>query len=199
MSELFLKAVEQRRTVRVVEKDSPISDERIIEVVSRVVKHSPTAFNSQSSTVAILFGEQHDTFWQMTKDILKSNVSREQFELTEKKLNGFQSGYGTVLFFDDEEITNAYEKEKPKFKGKFTAWSEQSSGMQQVAVWTALEQEGLAASIQHYNPIVDEKMKEKWDIPIKWRLIAQMPFGIAAENPVEKSFLPIEERVKVFR
>ncbi|KMK76898.1 nitroreductase family protein [Alkalihalobacillus pseudalcaliphilus] len=199
MSSYFLDSLEQRRTIRIVRNETPISNEKITEIVSKVVKHSPTAFHSQSSTVAILFEEQHKQFWQGVKDLLQEKLSTEQFEVTNKKLSGFQSGYGTILFFDDEAITSTYEKDKPQFKGKFEAWTEQSSGMQQFAVWTALAEQGLAASIQHYNPIVDDLLKEQWDIPASWRLIAQMPFGMAGQEPVQKSFLPIEERVKVFK
>lgn len=49
--------------------------------------------------------------------------------------------------------------------------------MLQLFVWTALENEGLDASLQHYNPIIDEEVKKQWNIPESWKLIVQMPFG----------------------
>lgn len=71
--------------------------------------------------------------------------------------------------------------------------------MLQLVVWTALENEGLGASLQHYNPIIDEEVKKQWNIPESWKLIAQMPFGKPASEPKEKQFQPLEERVKVFK
>lgn len=71
--------------------------------------------------------------------------------------------------------------------------------MLQFAVWTLLELEGLGASLQHYNPLIDEAVKAEWNMPEGWRLIAQMPFGNPTAEPGEKDFQPIEERVKVFK
>ncbi|KAB0669061.1 nitroreductase [Oryzomonas sagensis] len=62
--------------------------------------------------------------------------------------------------------------------------------MLQFAVWAALEQEGFGASLQHDNPVSDEAVKEVWEIPGTWKLIAQMPFGKPVAQPAEKEFNP---------
>jgi len=64
-------------------------------------------------------------------------------------------------------------------------------------VWTALENEGLGCSLQHYNPLIDQQISRTWDVPGEWRLRAQMPFGGPAGQPGEKQFKPLEERVFV--
>lgn len=69
--------------------------------------------------------------------------------------------------------------------------------MLQFVIWTALENEGLGASVQHYNPLIDEKVKTSWIIPQSWKLIAQMPFGKPTAPAGEKEFKPLEERIKV--
>ncbi|MNU09462.1 hypothetical protein D3C72_2560420 [compost metagenome] len=66
-------------------------------------------------------------------------------------------------------------------------------------MWTALEEEGLGASLQHYNPLIDEHVKNEWKLPENWKLIAQMPFGAPTFEPGDKEFQPIEERVKSFK
>ena len=71
--------------------------------------------------------------------------------------------------------------------------------MLQFAVWTLLEEAGLGASLQHYNPLIDEAVKRVWQIPDSWQLLAQMPFGAPAGAPGEKAFEPLERRVKVYR
>jgi len=39
-----------------------------------------------------------------------------------------------------------------------------------------LEDAGLGASLQHYNPLIDQETAETWDINPDWKLLAQMPF-----------------------
>jgi predicted oxidoreductase (fatty acid repression mutant protein) len=84
------------------------------------------------------------------------------------------------------------------YKDNFPVWSLQSSGMLQFTIWTALEDAGLGASLQHYNPLIDDQVKSLWKLPDKWKLLAQMPFGKPLAAPSEKEFLPLEGRVKVF-
>jgi predicted oxidoreductase (fatty acid repression mutant protein) len=69
--------------------------------------------------------------------------------------------------------------------------------MVEFAVWTALAVEGIGASLQHYNPIVDEAVRGAWNLSSSWKLLAQMPFGSIDVPPGEKEFLPIQERVFV--
>ena len=52
----------------------------------------------------------------------------------------------------------------------------------------------IGASLQHYNPIVDEATASEFDIPKTWKLIAQMPFGDVREEAKEKEIKPIEDR-----
>ncbi len=77
-------------------------------------------------------------------------------------------------------------------------WSEQGLGGAQFSVWTTLASNNIGANIQHYNPIIDDQVKEAFDIPENWVLRAQMPFG-SVENPAgDKDFLDDSTRFKVF-
>ena len=71
--------------------------------------------------------------------------------------------------------------------------------MLQFAFWTGLEVEGGGATLQHYNPVIDEAVKAAWDIPANWKLIAQMPFGKPVSAPAPKGFQPLEERIKLYK
>jgi len=44
----------------------------------------------------VLLKKEHETFWEMVKEVLKPQVPEEQFPKTEQKLDGFKAGYGTV-------------------------------------------------------------------------------------------------------
>ena len=65
-------------------------------------------------------------------------------------------------------------------------WSHQGNAMLQHTVWMLLSAEGIGASLQHYNPIVNTKLKATWNIPAEWSLVGQMPFGEPNEQPAEK-------------
>ena len=200
MESNFFDAVKRRRTRYSISKDSVISEERIQEIVSEAVKHSPSAFNSQSARVVVLFGEQHDRLWDIVKAELKKIMPPEGFGATEEKINGaFRSGYGTVMFFEDQSVVEGLQKQFPLYKDAFPVFSLNSAGMLQYVVWTALAEQGIGASLQHYNPVIDEAVRVAWDLPTSWKLSAQMPFGKPIADPVEKTFQPIESRVKVFK
>jgi len=200
MTNNFNEAVKERRTYYGIGKEKVVSEERIEEIIKNSIKYSPTAYNSQGSRAVVLFGEAHNKLWDITRETLRKIVSPEVFRSsTEVKINSFQSGYGTVLFFEDDTVIESYQKQYTLYKDNFPVWAQQSNGMLQYVVWTSLEDEGLGASIQHYNPLIDNEVKTKWEIPNNWRLIAQMPFGNRTAKPNEKQHRPIEERFKVFK
>ncbi|ASR47835.1 nitroreductase family protein [Paenibacillus kribbensis] len=200
MSKDFFTALKERRSYYGISKEQVISDQKIQEIVEEAVKYTPTSFNSQTSRAVVLLGEQHDKLWNITEDILREVVgNEEQFKSTAEKMNGFRSGYGTVLFFEDNNVVAGLQQQFEAYADNFPIWSNQSNGMLQLVVWTALEQEGLGASLQHYNPLIDEKVKNEWNIPEHWKLIAEMPFGKPTFQPGDKEFQPVEERVKTFK
>jgi predicted oxidoreductase (fatty acid repression mutant protein) len=195
----FFSAVLGRRSYYAIGGDSPVSDERIAEIVRFAVKHAPSAFNSQSGRAALLLGGEHGALWDIVLDTLSKIVSPDKFLNTREKIASFKAGQGTVLFFEDQAVVEEMQREYANYKDNFPPWSLQSSGMLQFVVWTALEAEGLGASLQHYNPLIDGAVKARWNFPESWRLLSQMPFGAPLEPPGEKDFLPLEERVKVYR
>lgn len=198
MSE-FLNVLKKRRSIYGISKESVISDDKIEEIVKEAVLHTPSAFNSQSARVVVLFDEQHDKLWDITKEILRAQVPAENFGSTEQKMDSFKSGHGTVLFFEDQSVIEGLQKQFAMYADNFPIWSQQSNGMLQIVVWTALSEAGLGATLQHYNPLIDEKVTAEWNIPASWKLIAQMPFGKPVAAPGEKEYAPIDNRLKMFK
>lgn len=195
----FLDAVKKRRSVYGISKDIKVSDARIEEIIGEAVLHTPSSFNSQSARVVVLFGEQHDKFWDITKETLRKVVPADSFAPTEEKMAAFRSGSGTVLFYEDQTVIEGLQQQFAAYAENFPVWSQQSNGMLQYVVWTALSEEGVGASLQHYNPLVDEQVAKEWNVPSNWKLIAQMPFGNIAAEPGEKQFAPLDSRLKVFK
>lgn len=199
MSKDFFTAVKERRTFYAISKETTVSNERILDIIQEAVKYTPSAFNSQSARVVVLLGDHHNKLWDFTRDVLRAIVPEAQFASTDQRINGFQSGYGTLLFFEDYKVIEGMQANYTAYQDRFPVWSHQSSGMLQFVIWSALEIEGLGASLQHYNPLIDEKVKTQWEIPESWQLIAQMPFGKPISASGDKEFQPLEERVKIFK
>ncbi len=199
MEKTFFAAIKDRRTFYGISNESVVSDERIHQIVQEAVKYTPSAFNSQSARVVILLGKQHNKLWSIVKNELKKIVPAENFAATEEKINSFASGYGSVVYFEDMATVENLQQQFPLYSDNFPIWSNQSSGMLQHVIWVALEIEGFGVSLQHYNPLIDQAVKQEWNIPEKWKLIAQMPFGKPTAAPGEKEFQPLEARVKIYR
>ena len=103
-----------------------------------------------------------------------------------------------VLFFEDEDVVTGLQMAIPAYASMFPEWSQQTNGMHASNLWIALEQEGLGANLQHYSDLIGKHVAETWGIPTGWQLKAQLVFGTPAGQPGEKTFKPLEERVKSF-
>jgi predicted oxidoreductase (fatty acid repression mutant protein) len=198
MNRNFLQAVENRRSIYAIGKEVALSEEELKAIVDHAVIHVPSSFNSQSGRVVVLSGKNHDKLWEIVRAELRKIVPEEAFASTDQKLNSFQNGFGTILFFEDQAVIQSLQEQFSLYKDNFPIWSLQSNGMLQFTIWTALEDNGLGASLQHYNPLIDEEVKSTWGLPDSWKLLAQMPFGNVLAAPDEKQFSPLENRVKVF-
>jgi predicted oxidoreductase (fatty acid repression mutant protein) len=199
MSKDFLTAVAERRSHYSIGNNAVTKDEKIIELLEHASLHAPSAYNAQSTRVVLLLGKHHEKLWTILTDIMRAKLAPEKFPRTENKIKGFMAGYGTVLFFEDQEVVEDLIQKFPSYADNFKEWSLQGAGIMEYIVWTALESEGYGASLQHYNELIEKETAKEWGFPSSWRLNAQMPFGNITEKPSEKSFLPLEGRLKIFR
>ena len=198
MTHNFMDAVRKRRSIYAIGKDKVISGKKVQELVEQALLHVPSAFNSQNGRIVLLLEKESAKFWNMVRETLRGIVPADAFAKTEEKLASFDAGWGTILFFEERKTVENLMEQFPLYKDNFPVWSLQSNGMLQFAIWTALEAEGLGASLQHYNPLVDDAVAKEWNIPKTWKLLAQMPFGSVVAPAGQKEFMPLEERLKVF-
>ncbi len=194
-------AIKDRRTYYQLQNTSPVSDEEIQSIIEHVLYYAPSAFNSQSARMVLLLGDNHTKMWEITKaELKKVSKSEEAFKVTEEKVNtSFASGYGTILFFEDKAVIKGLQSSLPTMTDKFAQWSEHSSAIVQILTWIGLESVGFGASLQHYNPLIDEAVKKEWNLNQDWELVAQMPFGTPAGDPGEKTHVLLEERLVVVK
>ena len=194
----FLDQMKQRRTIYAIGKNVLLTQDKIEEIIKEAVRNSPSAFNSQTSRVVTLYGDSHTKFWNIVRETLRKMVPEDAFEKTDAKINSFAAGYGTVLFFEDQDVVKSLQEQFALYADHFPAWSEHSSAIAQFAVWTALAEQHIGASLQHYHPVIDEEVAETFDIPKNWRLRAQLVFGSIEALAGEKTFMDDKERFKKF-
>ena len=195
----FIEQIKQRRSIYAIGKNVSQKPEQLDAVIQEAIKQSPSSFNSQSSRAVTLYGESHTKFWEIVRGTLRKMVPEENFESTSQKIDSFSAGYGTVLFYEDQDVIKDLQDQFPLYADNFPVWSEHSSAIAQFATWTALAEINIGASLQHYNPIVDEEVAQTFDIPANWKLRAQLVLGSIEAPAGEKTFMNDSERFKSFR
>ena len=201
MSELkdLQQLAEKRRSIYALSDQLPVSNDEVVKVVEHAVLHTPSSFNSQSTRIVVLFGEDHRKLWDMTEDALREIVGdEEKFQATKDKIGGFRNGAGTVLFFEDQAVVRGMQAAAPLYADNFPIWATQTNAMHQYVIWTALASINVGANLQHYNPVIDQKVASTWNIDQDWALNAQMVFGKIEQPAGDKAFKPVDERIKVF-
>lgn len=188
----------KRRSQYALGESLPIPKKETDRLIREAIRQAPSSFNSQSSRAVILFGEESRKFWHLVEEALRIIVPEVDFPKTQKRIGGFAAGAGTVLFFEDQSIIGELQKKFPLYAENFPIWSEHSTGMAQLAVWTTLADVGIGASLQHYNPLVDDKVAATWDLPASWKLRAQLPFGSNEAQVAEKTFIDDTYRFRTF-
>lgn len=186
----IIDALKERRSVYKITKDLPVSEQKIIETITKVTELVPDAFNMKSQRAVVVLGEKHDKLWDTVYDALDGKVHRE-------KIDGFRAGAGTVLYFYDGAVISVMQEKVPAYADNFPVWANQSNAMLQICVWSALRELGVGVSLQHYNPVIDGSVKKLFDLPDGYVLVAQMPFGGIASIPPEKDKEDISVRVSV--
>ena len=88
---MFTSLVEKRRSIYAIGKNLCISRDDIEYMIKLITKHTPTAFNSQSPRVLVLFNEESDKFWEKTKNELSKIIPENKFKSTEEKVESFKN------------------------------------------------------------------------------------------------------------
>ncbi|MGM9998814.1 MAG: nitroreductase family protein [Candidatus Bruticola sp.] len=187
----ILESLAKRRSYYMLNKNLPVEKELIIKTIEQAVELVPDAFNMKSARVAVLFDSQHDRLWDTIYESFGGKVSLE-------KISGFKAAAGTVLYFYDFNVVSTLQKKFPLYADNFPIWANQSNGMLQLAVWSALRELQIGASLQHYNPVIDLPVKSSLNLPESYILLAQMPFGGIAAEPESKPIeIDISSRVMI--
>lgn len=64
---------EARRSIYALNDQLPVDKDQVVDLVEHAILHTPSAFNSQSTRLVVLFGEDHKKLWQITEDTLRKS------------------------------------------------------------------------------------------------------------------------------
>lgn len=195
----YIDIIKQRRSVYDLHKHLPISENKLMRILEEIITESPTAFNMQSSYVIVLMDGQHERLWNIVTKTLKDIVPSDKFEPTQKKMDMFSNAKGTILFFENTQIIEQLKIDYPLYKDQFDNFALRGMGILQGNIWNALAEAEIGASLQHYNPLIDEAVKEEWDIPEYYQLSAQMVFGGIGSIPEPKEKVDVHTRINLYK
>jgi len=63
-----------RSIIYALNKEAPISDKKIVDIVKQAVLYVPSSFNSQSARLVVLLKAEYDKFWDTTLELLKAMI-----------------------------------------------------------------------------------------------------------------------------
>lgn len=191
------QAFENRRSIYALNDTLPVSKQDVVDMVEHAILHTPSAFNSQTTRIIVLFNDEHKRLWDIAETNLRKIVGDGDFSGTEQKMNGFRAGAGTILLFEDQDDVKKLQEQFELYADSFPVWAEHTNAMHQYVIWTALSERGIGANLQHYAPVFEQDVAQAFNAPSSWSLIAQMPFGGIDAPAGDKTFKPMGERLKV--
>lgn len=197
----FISQISARRSIYALGRRSILNDQDLIELIKKSVRESPSSFNSQTSRVVILLGNQHERYWnEIALPALRKAVGDDDaaFQKGSQRMVQFRDAYGTALFYEDQNALSEMQKKVAIYADRFPEWSIQSSGMAQINTWSALSLAGYGANLQHYGNLTQKPLSESFDIPSNWKLYSELVFGSPEKEAGEKSYIDDSERFKVF-
>mgnify|MGYP004499535489 FL=1 len=189
----------RRRSIYALGHTRIVTDFCLEDTLKDCLKNCPTPFNAQSARLVLLLNQQHTNFWKLVLQKVLAVTPLGKKDSTAQKINSFAAAYGTILFFEDLSVLEQLQKDFPLYQKNMHNWTFEANGMLQYMVWQALAENEIGASLQHYNELIEEDVKKMLGLPDSWKILAQMPFGSIEKTPAEKTFLPLENRFKIFK
>jgi predicted oxidoreductase (fatty acid repression mutant protein) len=91
----FLEAIASRRSVYALSKNTPISNDRILELITSALEHAPSPFNVRSTRILVLFADEHTRLWDEAYKITEE-ATPASIAILGPKIKAFSAAKGTV-------------------------------------------------------------------------------------------------------
>jgi len=204
----FLSTLAVRRSTYTLAKTPEIlSADQIQTVLGKILRESPSSFDSKSQRLVLLLGADHDDYWgnlvpkALTNAVKSQGGDDEAVKGAVGRLDMFKPAVGTVIFFESQNVVQTMQKNAPQYADHFPTWSEHASAILQSNTWAALTNAGYGANLQHYGNLVEAEIKKKYSLNEDWKWRAELVFGAKTDEPKPKEYDEQKEnaeRIKVF-
>lgn len=177
----FIALLSRRRSIRRL-RGGTLSDETLHRLREAVVR-TPSAFGITPWHVVIIH-ERRDAFWQEVEAGFREGLDGDRRQRYLDRLDGFRDGAAVILVYEDLAAYSTLRDGWTLSDEVATAFVQQGLGMVQLAVWLALTAEGLVASLQHWEWLLQERLASFTGLDgTRYQLAATMPVGYPAESP----------------
>lgn len=194
----FKDVIKKRRSVYVLGNNSEHSVDEVVASIREVQKDVPTAFNSQTSRLVIVTEEANTKLWNLILEVQKQVLDQGTWDFMSPIMENAKQAMGTVLFFEDRDAIATM----PTQGQRTEAYKQNNSANSQFATWLTLAELNLGATLQHFNvgyeQGFDKAIRELFDLPESYELIAQMPFGSIEHEAAPKEYIDTNVQVQVF-
>ena len=195
----FKQVIKDRRSIYAIGNNSEHSIEDIVASIRETQKDVPTAFNSQTSRLVILNGESNTKFWDLILEVQESVLDKATWDFMSPIMHGAKNGIGTVLFFEDRDAV----AKMPTQGARTEAYKQNNSANSQYATWLALAEMNLGGSLQHFNvgyeQGFDKAIREMFNLPDSYELIAQLPFGSIEQAADANDYMDTNVQVQLIK
>lgn len=188
------EVVKKRRSIRNYLTD--VDWEDIIEVIE-LAQNTPSAFNMQCVRVVLAKEKAHAKIWEIVLSKVIPVTDPKNLDATKEKIKKLSSGAGTLLIYIDNEVVEGLAKKFPLYATHFKQWAIEEVGMFQYLLWLGLTDKGYGASLQHYNPLIDDEIAIHFRLENDWKLVSQIPFGKPNESPQTKTLEPLDKILQI--
>lgn len=193
----FTDLVRSRRTRYAIGNNTELTKEEITARLREVAREIPTASNSQTSRLVLVYGEDNEKLWDHIMEVQKDVMPEGMWEMMSGVMLGAKGAVGTILFFEDLDAVEAM----PAQGERAETYKQHNNANVQYASWLALTELGLGANLQHMNVGhkygFDKGILEMFNLPANYELVAQMPFGSIEGDAHPKEYIADDVRVQV--
>jgi predicted oxidoreductase (fatty acid repression mutant protein) len=151
--------------------------------IAEAARLTPAAYSRPSWHVVVVH-ERREAFWATVEAAFRDRLEGDRLLRFLDRLTGFRCGVGAILVYEDRAVVSEMREAYRIDHDQARAFSEQALGMVQLALWLAIVAEGLAASLQHWDSLIEDRVAALLGMPTaRFRLVATMPLGYPGEEP----------------
>lgn len=75
------EALRIRRTYYAINRELPVSIDRVIDMTKELTELVPDAYNMKSSRVVVVYGEKQDQLWNRIYDVFEGKIAHDKIDV----------------------------------------------------------------------------------------------------------------------